>query len=59
MIGRLEGTVSAEEKARRELIHRFVDIGYKALAKTMHPDLGGSQEDMARLNHVRDRLKGV
>jgi hypothetical protein len=39
--------------------HRMIDIGYKALAMKLHPDKGGSQEDMARLNRVRDRLRWV
>lgn len=36
---------------------RLIDIGYKTLAKELHPDMGGSQDAMARLNRVRERLK--
>jgi hypothetical protein len=36
---------------------RLIDIGYKAVARQCHPDLGGSAEQMARLNVVRERLK--
>jgi hypothetical protein len=35
----------------------MTDLGYKALAKEMHPDKGGSAEDMKRLNRARDHLK--
>jgi len=31
----------------------MIDLGYKALAKELHPDKGGSSEVMARLNRVR------
>jgi hypothetical protein len=43
--------------AQRELSRRIVDAGYRALAKELHPDKGGSQEAMARLNRARDHLK--
>jgi hypothetical protein len=46
-----------ERQERRELAHRIIDIGYKALAKEMHPDKGGSHEAMARLNRARTHLK--
>jgi hypothetical protein len=32
------------------------DMGYKALALKLHPDVGGSAEAMSRLNRVRERL---
>lgn len=48
----------AEERdAQRQLALRLIDIGYKVLARILHPDKGGSREAMARLNAVRDRLK--
>lgn len=48
----------AEERdAQRQLALQLIDIGYKVLARTLHPDKGGSREAMARLNAVRDRLK--
>jgi hypothetical protein len=46
-----------ERKAERQLALRLIDIGYKILVKELHPDKGGSREIMARLNHVRERLK--
>jgi hypothetical protein len=36
---------------------QLIDIGYKILAREMHPDRGGSREEMVRLNLVRERLK--
>ena len=31
-----------------------IEAAYKALAKTRHPDVGGSNEDMAKLNRARE-----
>jgi hypothetical protein len=47
----------AEREAQRELGQRLVDIGFKTLAREYHPDKGGSNEAMARLNRARDHLK--
>jgi hypothetical protein len=46
-----------EREAQRALALRLIDVGYKALARELHPDKGGSREVMVRLNAVRDRLK--
>ena len=47
-----------ERDAERKMALRLVDIGYKILAKELHPDKrGGSRDAMARLNRVRERLK--
>jgi hypothetical protein len=48
---------SEERDAQRALALQLIDIGYKVLARTLHPDKGGSRDAMARLNAVRDRLK--
>jgi len=45
-----------ERDAQRQLALQLIDIGYKVLAKTLHPDKGGSRVAMARLNEVRNRL---
>jgi hypothetical protein len=47
----------AERVEMRKLVLQAFDIGYKALARKLHPDNGGSNEAMARLNYARDRLK--
>ena len=47
-----------EREAQRKLALQLIDIGYKVLARKLHPDKGGSRDAMARLNAVRDRLKG-
>lgn len=52
-----ELTRKQERDAQRELSLRIIDIGYKVLAKELHPDRGGSREMMARLNRARDHLK--
>jgi len=46
-----------EREAEQKLALRLIDIGWKVLAKELHPDKGGSRDVMARLNRVRDRLK--
>lgn len=52
-----ELTRKQEREAQRELSLRIIDIGYKVLAKELHPDKGGSRDMMARLNRARDHLK--
>lgn len=52
-----ELTRRQERDAEQQLALRLIDIGYKVLAKELHPDRGGSRDAMARLNRVRDRLK--
>jgi hypothetical protein len=47
-----------EREAQRKLANRLVDIGYKVLAKELHPDrMHGDKEAMQRLVIVRDKLK--
>jgi len=49
-----------EERAlQRKLALSLIDIGFKALASKLHPDKGGSREAMARLNRVRELLRGA
>jgi hypothetical protein len=52
-----ELTRQQERDAEAKLGLRLIDIGFKVLAKELHPDRGGSREAMARLSRVRDRLK--
>jgi hypothetical protein len=47
----------AEDNKSRELIVQLIDAGYRAMAKTLHPDMGGSHDDMTRLTAVRDELR--
>jgi hypothetical protein len=46
-----------ERQAERTLALQMIDMGYKVLARKLHPDKGGSREAMARLNAVRARHK--
>ena len=46
-----------EVRLLRELILQMMDLGYRALATRLHPDRGGSQEAMVRLNRARDKVK--
>jgi len=51
-------TRQQERDAERKLALRLIDIGFKVLAKELHPDkLSGDRDAMARLNRVRARLK--
>jgi hypothetical protein len=52
-------TRTDEVRLHREIALELIDVGFKALATRLHPDRGGSKEAMARLNRVRDELKGV
>jgi hypothetical protein len=53
-----ELTRQQERDAEAKLGLRLIDIGFKVLAKELHPDkLGGSREAMVRLNRVRVRLR--
>lgn len=56
----------AARQARAEETHllrllavELIDIGFKALATRLHPDHGGSDQAMRRLNRVRRELKSV
>ena len=46
-----------ERAADQKLAMQLIEIGFKVLAKELHPDKGGSRDAMARLNRVRNRLK--
>lgn len=46
-----------ERDAESKLGLRLISIGYRVLAKELHPDKGGSKEAMHRLGRVRDRLR--
>jgi Protein of unknown function (DUF3102) len=49
-----------EIKLHRDLAEELIDIGYRALATRLHPDIrGGSKVAMTRLNRVRDELKAI
>jgi hypothetical protein len=50
-------TRQQEHEADQKLALRLIEIGFKVLAKELHPDRGGSRDAMTRLNRVRDRLK--
>jgi hypothetical protein len=48
-----------ETRLLRLLALELIDIGFKALATRLHPDHGGSDQAMRRLNKVRRELKAV
>ncbi len=51
-------TRQQEREAERALALKLIDIGYKVLAKELHPDkMGGNRAAFQRLAIVRDRLR--
>lgn len=51
-------TAAQERQADCQLAQRLIDIGYKVLAKELHPDrMHGDRDAMTRLNQVRKRMK--
>jgi hypothetical protein len=51
------GNGSVHTTPEHEMGVALIEAGFRALAKTMHPDKGGSQSAMTMLNKVRGRLK--
>ncbi len=50
----------AEQQRKQQLARKLIDIGFRVLAKELHPDkMGGNKEAMSRLNEVRKRLMDV
>lgn len=45
------------EEASMSWMERIVSTGYKTLAKTNHPDIGGSSDDMKRINSAAEELR--
>jgi hypothetical protein len=64
---KMEAQAEAERRARHErkaeeervdkMTTKIVNTGYKTLATKLHPDHGGSHDDMRQLNAARTRLK--
>jgi len=46
-----------ESELKRKLALKLIDIGYRGLVKELHPDSGGDDRAMQRLNTVREQLK--
>jgi len=40
----------------KPMLRLFVHAGYRELAKKFHPDVGGTHEDMTKVNNVKDIL---
>jgi hypothetical protein len=47
----------SDREAEKKLAVEMIDAGYRALAKKYHPDNGGSNEQMAMLTRMRDKIK--
>ena len=47
----------ARMDANMSLAERMVTAGYRALAREMHPDYGGTNDDMVELNKVVAALR--
>lgn len=48
-----------EQKRKQALARKIIDAGYRAVAKELHPDVGGDTDAMSRSNEIRNRLKQV
>ena len=51
--------VQAEDERRKKLLdmaNQIVVAGYRAMAKRLHPDVGGSAQEMAMLTEARDEM---
>jgi hypothetical protein len=44
-------------KRDRELYSQIIDAGYKVMATKLHPDHGGTNDDMLRLNRFRESMR--
>jgi hypothetical protein len=49
--------LQATLEAQRKLMLQIVDAGCKAMARKLHPDVGGSHEEMTRLNMAAEILR--
>jgi hypothetical protein len=47
-----------EEKQEADLKQQVIDAGFRSMATKLHPDAGGTHEDMVRLNQLRHKLRG-
>jgi len=62
--GREFAAWKARQRAREaraadpELEREALELGLKELAKRHHPDVGGSHDDMVRINKLREQIKG-
>jgi coproporphyrinogen III oxidase-like Fe-S oxidoreductase len=45
--------LNEKEAALSKLI---IEAGYRAVSKKIHPDVGGTHEDMVALNNAKDKL---
>ncbi len=45
------------EEADMSWMERIVTTGYKTLAKQNHPDIGGSADEMRRINSAAEELR--
>jgi DnaJ-domain-containing protein 1 len=46
----------AKLKRQRELVSNIIGLGYKAMAVRLHPDKGGTSEDMHELQEAKQSL---
>jgi hypothetical protein len=62
-----DGTSTAQIAQKQEyttrfvhlgLAHQIIAIGFRALARQLHPNAGGSEESLAALNEAREWIEG-
>jgi hypothetical protein len=47
------------ELSTMTMVERIIQSGYRSLAKTMHPDAGGTTEGFQELQGSYEQLKGI
>ena len=51
--------VGSIDPAMRKLLPDFIRLGFKSLAHKVHPDKGGTNEDMRHLIKLKEFLEGL
>jgi hypothetical protein len=49
--------VEVERELRRRLILQIIDVGVRSMATKLHPEAGGSDQDMSRLQECKETLR--
>ena len=47
------------DRGQLPMAQALLESGYRAMAKKLHPDVGGSTKDMQLLNAVMDKLRRI
>src|SRR5688572_24752058 len=59
-LSRVKASQAAEDRKaalKDDLMEQVIEAGFNAMAKKLHPDVGGSVEQMAKLNDLRSKIR--